>query len=142
MNASQVEILLVDDDDVDAEAVERAFRKLKIENPITKAGNGLEALEILRGDSGEQKVSRPFIILLDINMPKMNGHEFLEELRADPVLADSIVFVLTTSQADRDKVEAYQRNVAGYILKSNAGEDFSNLVGLLDRYWRHVELPI
>lgn len=140
MRAQGATILLVEDDDVDAEAVERAFRKAKIANPIVRAVDGVDALARLR-DEGEAAVSRPFIILLDLNLPRLGGLAFLEQLRADPRLEDSIVFVLTTSSADRDKAAAYARNIAGYIVKSKAGEDFVSLIGMLDAYWRVVELP-
>ena len=134
---NQVTVLLVEDNDIDAEAISRGFRKYKIANPIQRAVDGIEALEILRA----KKIPRPFLILLDINLPKMNGIEFLRELRSDKELHTSIVFVLTTSNENTDKVRAYDRNVAGYLLKTNVGEDFVNLVGMLEHYWRFVEFP-
>lgn len=136
-----VNILLVEDDEVDAMAIRRAFRNFKIANPIHLAENGLEALDVLRGRNGHGPMPRPFLILLDLNMPQMNGLEFLEELRTDPHLNDSLVFVLTTSDDDRDKVAAYSQHVAGYMVKSKAGEDFIHLMDLLDGYWRYVEFP-
>jgi CheY-like chemotaxis protein len=142
MDHKQVSILLVEDDDVDAELVVRAFRKLKIANPIVMAKDGIEALSHLRGEEGYTGIQPPFLILLDINMPRMNGHEFLAELRADPKLHDSIVFVLTTSSAEKDRLAAYNYNIAGYLLKSSAGEDFSSMLSMLDHYWRFVEFPI
>lgn len=141
MQDNTVVVLLVEDDDIDAEGVSRAFKKERIANPITRARNGLEALEILRGSDAHPQLSRPYLILLDLNMPKMSGLEFLEEVRNDPDLRDSIVFVLTTSDADRDKLMAYEKNVAGYIVKSRVGEDFLNLVSVIDHYWRYVEFP-
>ncbi|MEN1678210.1 MAG: response regulator [Planctomycetota bacterium] len=143
MDVSQdhtVTILLVEDDQIDAEAIKRAFRKARIANPIQVVSDGLAALERLRDKTGEG-VSRPFLILLDLNMPRMNGIEFLEELRNDKELHNCVVFVLTTSDDDRDKVAAYDQHVAGYMVKSKAGEDFINLIGLLDHYWRVVEMP-
>lgn len=74
-------------------------------------------------------------------MPRMNGIEFLEELRQDSDFEDSIVFVLTTSDDDQDMVAAYSNHVAGYMIKSKAGEDFIQLIGLLDHYWRVIEMP-
>lgn len=136
-----VQILLVEDDDIDAEAVERAFRKQRIANPIRRVVNGAEALACLRGETAESKIEWPFLILLDLNMPKMNGIEFLQEMRADEKLRTSIVFVLTTSDADADKIKAYDLNIAGYIVKSRVGEDFVNLVSMIDHYWRYVEFP-
>ena len=141
MNINTVKILLVEDDEIDAEAVVRAFRQQRIANPIERAKNGLEALARLRGDNGSEPLVQPYLILLDLNMPKMGGLEFLEDLRDDPSLRDSIVFVLTTSDEDRDKVAAYEKNVAGYLVKSRVGEDFVALVTMMEQYWRYVEFP-
>lgn len=141
MADNTVTILLVEDDEIDAEAIDRAFKRARIANPILNVTDGLQALSVLRGENGETRLDRPYIILLDWNMPRMNGVEFLEELRKDPNLRDSVVFVLTTSNDDRDKVAAYERQVAGYMVKSKAGEDFMQLIALLDHYWRVVELP-
>ena len=141
MNSRDVHILLVEDDDVDAEMVLRACRRRQVTNPFTVVRNGVEALEALRGQAGRQKLPRPYLILLDINMPKMNGIEFLHELRQDDDLRRSIVFVLTTSNNDEDKLAAYNSQIAGYVLKSNAGEDFRNVINLLDSYRCSVEFP-
>ncbi len=131
-------ILLVEDDDVDVMNVQRAFKKNNITNPLFVAGNGAEALELLRGGRipGERR-----IILLDLNMPRMNGIEFLRELRADPVLASSPVIVLTTSNDERDRVDAYNLNVAGYILKPVTFSNFCEVMVALNKYWALVELP-
>lgn len=141
MNHKSVNVLLVEDNAIDREAVRRAFRKHRIANPIIDAVDGVAALEILRGTGDRPSLQRPYIILLDINMPRMNGIEFLEELRGDAELRDSVVFVLTTSKSDQDKMAAYDRHVAGYVVKSEVGAGFIELVGLLDHYWRVVELP-
>lgn len=137
----EVTILLVEDDEVDALAIERAFRHLRIANPLAHAKDGLEALEHLRGTNGREPISRPFIVLLDLNMPRMNGIEFLEEVRADKALRDTVVFVLTTSKADEDKVKAYRLNVAGYIVKESVGDDFLDCLHMLAHYWRVIEFP-
>lgn len=135
-----VNILLVDDDDGDAKGVIRAFEKARIANPIVRAVDGMQALEMLR--SPERPFSRQSLILLvDINMPRMNGHEFVSELRNDERFRKMIVFMLTTSNDRSDLDRAYDNNVAGYILKQNAGQDFLNLTDTLDSYWRLVELP-
>ena len=134
----QVSILLVDDDDVDAMGVKRALKQLKIANPVLRARDGIEALAMLRAPKG---VERPFVILLDINMPRMNGLEMLDALREDPQLSSSVVFMLTTSQDDQDRVAAYAQHVAGYIVKRQAGDGFLRVIDMLDRYWRVVELP-
>lgn len=130
-------ILLVEDDDIDAMIVQRAFDKLRIINPIVRAKDGIYALELLRSAT----VSRPYIILLDLNMPRMGGLEMLEELRADKNLTNNVVFVLTTSKDDEDKFAAYRQNIAGYIVKESLQDGFDDLVKLLDHYWRIVELP-
>ncbi|MDQ3249827.1 MAG: response regulator, partial [Chloroflexota bacterium] len=142
MLTQPVHILLVEDDDVDAEAVVRAFKKQKINNPFTIVHDGIEALNALRGAGGQRRVPRPYLILLDINMPRMNGLEFLQQLRQDPTLRRSVVFVLTTSRRDEDIMSAYDEQIAGYILKSKAGEHFTHLINMLDAYWRVVEFPV
>jgi CheY-like chemotaxis protein len=135
-----IQILFVDDDTIDVMAFKRAMKKHKLLNPIHTASNGLEALKILRGDGTQPPLERPYIVLLDLNMPRMNGLEFLDELRQDPALHGSVVFVLTTSEDDRDKTAAYSHHIAGYIVKSHLGHDFVNLLSMLQPYWRIVEL--
>lgn len=137
MAEKTVHILLVEDDEVDVMGIQRAFEKLRIANPITVKYNGLEALEFLRNGL----IRTPYLILLDLNMPRMNGIEFLTELRQDPALHNAIVFVLTTSKDQEDRLAAYNLNVAGYIVKSNIGRDFMKLVHMLDHYWRLIEFP-
>jgi len=134
-------ILLIEDDQVDVMNVKRAFKKSNIMNPLHIAGNGLEALAKLRGEEGEEKIPIPKIILLDINMPKMNGIEFLRELRNDNELKRISVFVLTTSNQERDKFDAYDMNVAGYILKPVDLTDFMKAVSTLELYWSLIEMP-
>ena len=138
----EVSILLVEDDDIDAKSVERGLRRLNLANPLHRAKNGQEALDILRGTASNQgKFNRPYIILLDLNMPVMGGLEFLRCIRDDEELADAVVFVLTTSSADEDRVAAYKEHVAGYIVKSGVKGGFSQVVEMLDHYWRVVLLP-
>lgn len=135
-------ILLVEDDEVDVMNVQRAFKKNNINNPLYIANNGLEALVMLRGNGNPPTIpSAQRIILLDLNMPKMNGIEFLRELRADPVLRLIPVIVLTTSNEDRDKVEAYNLNVAGYIVKPVTFSSFVTAVATLNQYWTLSEIP-
>jgi CheY-like chemotaxis protein len=136
-----VNILLVEDDEVDVMNVQRAFKKNNILNPLHVAGNGLEALAMLRGDGVAPIIPTPKIILLDLNIPRMNGIEFLQELRSDEALKSISVFVLTTSNDDRDKVAAYKLNVAGYILKPVELNSFIEAVKTLDIYWTLMELP-
>lgn len=126
-----IDILLVDDDEVDVMNVRRAFKKNNISNPLTVAGNGLEALEMLRANPNVPRR----LILLDLNMPRMGGLEFLQELRADAVLKILPVVVLTTSAEDRDRIEAYKLNVAGYILKPVTFSNFVEVMATLNDYW-------
>ena len=137
-----IHLLLVEDDEVDVMNVRRAFKKNNITNPLYVANNGLEALFMLRGN-GVAPVVPPNrrLILLDINMPKMNGIEFLRELRADTSLKAIPVIVLTTSNEDKDKVEAYHLNVAGYILKPVTFSSFVDAIGTLNKYWTLSEIP-
>jgi CheY-like chemotaxis protein len=136
-----VTLLLVDDDDGDAKSVQRAFASARILNPIVRAVDGIEALDVLRGRNGKTKLTPPYLLLVDLNMPRMNGIELIEALRQDHDLHGCIVFVLTTSSRDEDKVAAYDLNVAGYIVKERAGQDFQRLVDMMQCYWRVVELP-
>jgi CheY-like chemotaxis protein len=134
-------ILLVDDDEVDVMNVQRAFKKNNITNPLYVASNGLEALDMLR-DIGPKRIPGDRrVILLDLNMPKMNGLEFLRELRDDPKLKPLTVVVLTTSDDERDRVEAYNLNVAGYILKPVTFTAFVEVMAALNKYWTINEFP-
>jgi CheY-like chemotaxis protein len=137
----QVTVLLVDDDEIDREVVKRAFRAHQIASPIVMAEDGERALAILRSAESDGGIRRPFLVLLDLNMPRMGGLEFLDHLRKDEVLHDSIVFILTTSEAERDKQAAYQRHAAGYLCKSNLGRGFSDLAEVVQHYTRAVEFP-
>jgi CheY-like chemotaxis protein len=142
MNTHAINILLVEDDIVDVMNVKRAFKKNNISNPLFVAENGVEALEMLRGTEEKPAISPlPKIILLDLNMPKMGGIEFLKVLRADENFKDLSVFVMTTSNEDNDKVEAYKLNVAGYILKPLSMSDFVKAVSTLHSYWMLCEYP-
>ncbi len=131
-------ILLVEDDEIDVMNVRRAFTKGKIENPLFHAPDGIAALEMLRGETMPHERR---LVLLDINMPRMNGLEFLRELRADPDLADVVVVVLTTSNAARDRIEAYELHVAGYLIKPDRFVTLMELMTTLSRYWTLMEMP-
>ncbi|MEL6322491.1 MAG: response regulator [Cyanobacteria bacterium J06626_14] len=140
MGEKAINILLVEDDEVDVMTVQRAFKKSKISNPLDVAKDGLEALEMLRSSQGSTSVHRR-LILLDLNMPKMNGIEFLKELRQDASLRHTPVIVLTTSDQERDRVEAYNLHVAGYILKPVTFAKFVEVVEVLNQYWTLCEFP-
>jgi|TARA_R110001583_G_scaffold37949_2_gene122871 DNA-binding NarL/FixJ family response regulator len=133
----EVTLLLIEDDDIDAMTVERSFKKNRIANPIVRAHDGRDALEMLQN----KKINRPYVILLDLQMPRMNGIEFLEALRADKELAHSVVFILTTSKAEEDMIASYEKNIAGYFLKDESGDNFIDLINVLDSYWKVVHFP-
>lgn len=130
-------VLLVEDDDVAAESVTRSLNKVVPEVPVVNARHGREALDMIN-ESG--KIQSPYIVLLDLNMPVMDGFEFLEEVRSTPNLSNTVIFVLTTSNDDRDRMQAYHHNVAGYMVKSAVGPQFSKLAHLLRTYKDAVEL--
>ncbi len=142
MDNKQTSILLIDDDEVDVMTVKRAFQKNNITNPLYVATTGFEALALLQGNDLPKHLPRQRrLILLDLNMPKMSGIEFLRELRADPELRVLPVIVLTTSNEDKDKVEAYNLNVAGYIIKPITFAKFVEAMGTLNKYWSLNEMP-
>ncbi len=130
-------ILVVDDDQVDSRNIQRAFEKGRISNPLFFASDGLEGLEILRSNTmpAERR-----LVLLDINMPRMNGLEMLAEMRADPVLKLIPVVVLTTSNDDRDRLEAYDLGIAGYMLKPVTFVGFVEVMSKLNHYWALIEM--
>ena len=138
MSNKVLNILLVEDDKIDVMNVRRAFERNNMANPVFVANNGLEALELLRAGTIPSKNR---LVLLDINMPKMNGIEFLRELRADADLRATCVVVLTTSNEERDRVDAYNLNVAGYLLKPVTFGSFVEVMAALDKYWTLVEMP-
>lgn len=133
--ADPVTLFVVDDDDVDVMGIERALKKLKKDNPVIRAKDGLEGLSMLQ----DGQIPKPFLILLDINMPRMNGINMLKKVRVDKELSDSIVFMLTTSQDQNDKMSAYKQHVAGYIVKRQMRDSFVGVMDMLDHYWNTVE---
>jgi len=142
MSEKQINILHVEDDEVDAMVMQRALKKTGLNYKLSHAKNGLMALDMLRGTNGYEKITpRPNVILLDLNMPQMTGHEFLRELRSDPELKSISVYVLSTSNDDRDRVEAYNNNVAGYIVKPLSLESYVDAISTLNNFWALTELP-
>jgi len=132
-------ILIVDDNDLDVERVERGLRRLDINLATVRARDGLEALTKLT--ASDDPVRRPVMVLLDINMPRMNGLEFLRELRADPTVNDIPVFVLTTSSRPQDVAAAHACNVNGYVVKPHAREAFLDVLATLASFWTMCEYP-
>jgi len=130
-------VLLVEDDSVDAMTVKRAFKELKVLNPLVLTTNGEEALQYLRNESNE----KPCVTLLDLNMPKMNGIEFLKIVKADDVLRKIPIVVLTTSKEESDIVESFKLSVAGYIVKPVDYKKFVEAIRAIELYWTLSELP-
>ena len=130
-------VMVVEDDFVDTEVVRRGIKKRKLDYEIFTKNSALSALELLRSDEFSEESIEKLIIFLDINMPGMNGHQFLKELREDAKLKRTIVFVLSTSDHIRDKAEAYDRNIAGYFVKSN----IDGLLDTLAVFVENVEFP-
>lgn len=137
MAPKQVSLLVVEDDDVDFKLLMHSFSKRKIANAILRAKNGLDALSKI--ENGE--VQEPFFVLLDINMPKMNGWEFLEALRANPKHAHTVVFINTTSNDEVDIKKGFEEHVAGYFHKDNVSHSIDKLVEVIDGYWQIVVMP-
>ena len=139
MSESDAFILLIADDEIDRRAIIRAVRKRGIETPILEATDGVNGLALLRQMFTQPGQSHRLVVLLDLNMPRMGGIEFLQELRSDHGLPDVPVFVLTTSDDPQDQIAVSELQVAGYLLKSDhAGEEFLRLAAMLDQ----ANLPV
>jgi CheY-like chemotaxis protein len=130
-------ILLVEDDNVDAMTVRRAMKDLNVPNGIIHQLDGEDALEYLRSSDNK----RPCVILLDLNMPRMNGIDFLKIIKNDDELKKIPVIVMTTSKDERDKMESFEFSVAGYIIKSTDYKKFVEALKILNLYWTLSELP-
>jgi CheY-like chemotaxis protein len=131
-------IVLVEDDEVDVMNIRRAFERANIQDPLLRASDGVEALDLLRGSTIP---AHRTMVLLDLNLPRMNGIELLRQIRADPALRKLPVVVLTTSNDERDKEEAFDMNVAGYLLKPVSFVRFVELMTTFNRYWMQTEMP-
>ncbi|MHC4507458.1 MAG: response regulator [Planctomycetota bacterium] len=130
-------ILLVEDDSVDVMTVKRAFKELDVSNQLVPAGDGEEALAYLRN----QGMARPCVILLDLNMPKMSGTEFLRIVKADDTLKTIPVIVFTTSSTEQDIAESFELGAAGYMVKSIDYGKFIDTIKTIDLYWTLSKLP-
>lgn len=137
MKNPKATILIIDDDVVDTKFIKKALEKGKVSNAVMSAENGEEGLKILRAAA----VNQSFLVLLDLNMPRMDGHEFLDALRADEDLKHTVVFVVTTSNDDVDKWKAYRKNVSGYIVKERIEKEFIEKVLMIDHFLLAIELP-
>ncbi len=130
-------ILLVEDDKVDAMTVKRALKEVNVKNKLIVVENGEEALSHLRNEQNES----PCIILLDLNMPKMNGIEFLKVAKNEDKIKSIPVVVLTTSKADQDRLDSFKFSVAGYMIKPVDYMQFVKTVKTIKLYWTLSELP-
>ncbi|MDD5300139.1 MAG: response regulator [Gallionella sp.] len=137
MKITNTPILLVEDDQVDVMTVKRALKEIHVTNPVVNRENGEEALKYLR----DSKSVKPCIILLDLNMPIMNGIEFLQVVKQDARLRRIPVVVLTTSEEQQDKVNSFDLGVAGYMAKPVDYQQFVEVMRTIDAYWTISELP-
>jgi CheY-like chemotaxis protein len=133
----EASIFIVEDDEVDIMAIRRALKKANVANSIHIAKDGIEALQKLRS----KEIPSPYIVLMDLNMPRMNGVDCMKEIRTDKNLKQTVIFALSTSNDEKDKLSAYDCNVAGYIVKSDIGDEFEIAMRMLNQYLIVVELP-
>lgn len=141
LSPQTVSILLVEDDDIDAEMVTRGLARARISNPLIRARDGVEALEILHGTGGQPRLAGPVILLVDIRMPRMDGLSLVRAIRHDNKLKRTVVFMLTTSDSERDRAAAYDAQVAGYIIKTDTADQYLRLASMLEYYMLIVSPP-
>ena len=132
---SDVGILLIEDDRVDIMTVQRAFKKNNFSNPLYVARTGVDALKMLSGDGQEKIDPPPGLILLDLNLPRMSGIEFLENMRKDPELQEIRIIVLTSSNEPRDRAAAFKYEVDDYIVKPHSFEEFNRVIATVLTFW-------
>lgn len=138
---SPLTILVVEDDDIDMMSVERAFKELRLHNPLERSKDGQEAWNRLIGSDNKVRTDIPDIILLDLNMPKMSGTEFLKKLSDLDIKLPSKIFVLTTSDTDQDIINAHKYDISGYLLKSDLLESLRETIGGLEEKWVLIKTP-
>lgn len=134
-NAKPIELLLVDDDQSDIYLAKRAFKKCKTPTQIQVARHGEEALSLLRREGSHGEARRPDLIFLDLNMPRMNGHEFLEAMKADDELKSIPIIVMSMSESDGDMLESYRLQAAAYVSKPIELEAFTDVIRSVEDYW-------
>jgi CheY-like chemotaxis protein len=141
-NVTPIELLLIDDDQADIYLAKRAFKKIETPVALQVAGHGEEALALLRKEDGHEEARRPDLILLDLNMPRMNGHEFLEQLKADEDLRSIPTIVMSMSESDVDRDKSYRLQASAYISKPIELDAFGRVIQALDDFWfKSVRLP-
>ena len=135
MEPRAVTILVVEDNELDVEKLTRCLRKLRIRNPVIRARNGLEALHVLRGTGDKPQLQEPYVILLDLNMPRMNGIEFLREVRSDALLRTAPVVVLSTSDHSKDMQAAHRLGIVSYLVKPLEIDTLIDTLQPLEFHW-------
>lgn len=141
-NQTPVELLLIDDDDKDIFLTKRAFKKCNLPSQIQVAKDGEEGVALLRREKPYDTATRPDLILLDLNMPRMNGYEFLEIIKADDDLKSIPVIVMTMSQSDADMTKSYHRHASSFISKPIELDDFMAVIRAIEDFWFNaVRLP-
>lgn len=133
---TEMNILLVEDNDLDAMILERTLKRMDLPASIVRARDGIEALEILEGETPNPSLDGPFFILLDINMPRMNGHDFLQALRSREAISDHLVFMFTTSDNPSDISLAYKWNASGYFVKPQGSAELKRVLESLHNFWK------
>ncbi|MEL6347378.1 MAG: response regulator [Myxococcota bacterium] len=133
-----IKLLLVEDDDLDAMDFRRAMKRVDRNVEIQRASDGAEALALLK----TQQQTTPYLIILDLNLPRMSGFEFLDMIEQDTRAGPAAVFILSSSDAERDIQRAYRHRIAGYLVKSDQDDALLEVTKMLQGYWKHNRLPI
>lgn len=137
-NSTPIELLLIDDDQADIYLAKRALRKCKTPVEIQVARHGEDALALLRRENQYKTARRPDLIFLDLNMPRMNGHEFLEEMKADDDLKSIPTIVMSMSESEGDMLESYRLQASAYVSKPMELEVFTRVIQSVEAHWFHV----
>lgn len=140
-NQEQLRLLLIEDNEIDQEILTRAFRKAEVPCEILLARDGGRAIDLMLGHDEEQSLERPYLVILDLDMPDVDGLEFLSEIRTDPQLRGTVIFVLTGALREGALNRCYDQCVAGVLYKSALSDDPAAFVHLLTQYWQLVQLP-
>lgn len=134
-----IKIIVIDDDDVDAQSIERSLRSADVNNEIIRAYDGIDALDLLKGANGKEKLTKPYILLIDLMMPRMDGITFIKTLRFESDITPEMIFVLSGTDSDEQCTQAYDLNITGFIKKDRAGRDFLRLTKILEQYYEVIE---
>lgn len=135
VNYTPIEILLVEDNEDDVILTAQAFKRGKVSNNLHVAADGVEALAFLRREGRYASSPRPDIILLDLNLPRMDGHEFLKIVKSDPLFSAIPVVILTTSKAEEDVIKTYEHHSNCFISKPVTMEEFDQVIRTLEDFW-------